>query len=221
MKRIITILMAISMLFTTNVFALDIIDAKPDDSFVASLGRDIETDLEYIKSIADLYSSRYVVYEEKYIDATDIDELYRNLSAPLTLEQIDGVQTGLDLSQIGTKEYQSNLNKFKILGGLSGYKCEFEPIAFFSIYRDVALVGGYVKYTKTDTDPYEAYWQYVCSIENMTKEIIPYDTRMKLVHEIAKLSEFIDNDIGFKIFLLKSGKVDSMYEWSEDIEKVN
>ena len=55
----------------------------------------------------------------------------------------------------------------------------------------------------------------------MTKEIVPYDTRMKLVDEIAKLSEFIDKDKGFKIFLLKGGKIDSMHEWSEDIEKVN
>jgi len=221
MKRILTILIVISMLFTTDVWALDIINVMPDDSFVTSLGRDTKADLEYIKSIANLYSTRYVVREEKYIDSTAIDELYRNLSAPLTLEQIDSGQTGLDLSQIGKKEYQSNLEKFKILGGLSGYKCEFEPIAFYRIYRDVALVGGYVKYTKTHTDPYEAYWQYICSIEGMTKEIVPYDTRMKLVDEIAKLSEFIDNDKCFKIFLFKSGKIDSMYEWSENIENFN
>jgi len=200
------------MLFTTNVCAFDIVDVKPDDSFVNSLGRDVNADLDYIKSNANLYSNRYVVREEKYIDTTAIDELYKNLSAPLTLEQIDSGQTGLDLSRIGTKEYQNNLKKFKILGGLSGYKCEFEPIAFFSIYRDVSLIGGYVKYEKAHTDPYEAYWQYVCNIEDMTKEVVPYPTRMKLVDEIKKLSQFIDGDKTFKIFLLKGNKIDSMFE---------
>jgi len=211
MKRITTILIALSMLFATNVYALDIIDVKPDDSFVTSLGWDVNADLDYIKSIADLYSNRYVVMEEKYIDTTVIDELYKNLSAPLTLEQIDSGQIGLDLSQIGIKEYQNGLKKFKVLGGLSGIRCEFEPIAFYRIYRDVALVGGYVNYTKTHYDSYEAYWQYVCNVENMTKEIVPYDSRMMLVDKFKNLYEFIDKDNSFKIFILKGDKIDSLY----------
>ena len=46
----------------------------------------------------------------------------------------------------------------------------------------------------------------------MTKEVVPYPTRMKLVDEIKKLSQFIDGDKTFKIFLLKGNKIDSMVE---------
>jgi hypothetical protein len=213
MKKMTTILIVISMLFTTNVSAIDSAEFKPDYSFANSLGRDVNIDLEYINGIASLYSNRYVVSEEKYIDTTVIDEFYQNLSAPLTLEEIDSGQIDFDVSRFGTKEYQNNLKKFKVLGGLSGYKCKFEPIAFFSIYRDISLIGGYVKYEKIYNDPYEAYWQYICSIEDMTKEIIPYYTQIKVLSEIERLSRFMDEDRSFKLFILKGNEIDAMFEW--------
>jgi hypothetical protein len=212
MKQIITILIVVLMLFNPTAYAIDSTEFKPNYSFANSLGRDVNIDLEYIKSIANLYSNRYVVREEKYLDITAIDEFYKSLSMPLTLEEIDSGQMDFKTSYIGEKEYQNNLKKFKVLGGLSGYKCKFEPIAFFSIYRDISLIGGYVKYEKKHIDPYEAYWQYVCSIEDMTKEIVPYYTRMELVSEIEKLSQFMDEDRNFKIFLLKGNEIDSMFE---------
>mgnify|MGYP007002413529 CR=1 FL=1 len=104
------------------------------------------------------------------------------------------------------------MNFFKICGGLAGYCAEFEPIAYFSIYRNIALVGGYVQYHKVFENADDAYWQYVCGLEALTKEVVPYDTRLILLDKIRNLSVFMDSDRSFKIFILKDGKIDSMWE---------
>ena len=70
-----------------------------------------------------------------------------------------------------------------------------------------------MKYNKTYSDPSEAYSQYICTVETLTREIIPYETRMVLMDKFKALSDFIDSDKTFKIFILKEGKIDSMYTW--------
>jgi len=215
MKKITTILICLSIIFiVTTVSAFDISDIRPDDSFITSLGRNTAADLEYLRNIAEQYNGKYVVTEEQYLDITSIDMFYYQLSAPLSLEELDAGKAKIELNRIGAKDYQKQLYTFKVLGSLAGYSAEFEPIGFFKIYRNIAIVGGYVKYNKIHFDPNEAYWQYVCAVEAMTREVIPYETRLKLIDKFKTLSDFIDEDKTLKIFILQNGKIDSMYDWS-------
>ncbi len=194
------------------VRALEITDIRPDDSYVLSLGRDVEADKECLRAVANSYGARYVVTEEKYIDISAIDHFYSELSAPLILAELDEGKVNVSFDKIRGAKLQKQMKDFKVLGGLAGYSAEFEPVSYFNIYRGVSLVGGYVKYNKADGDPYGAYWRYVCGIEDMTKEVVPYQMRMKLIERIKSLSDFMDTDTAFKIFLLKDGQIDSIYE---------
>jgi len=215
MKRIITILAIITMMFSYNAHAFDIVDVNPDDSFIASLGRDVEADKEYIRGIANSYNEKFVVTKEKYVDISSIDSFFKRLSTPLSITELDAGKTEIQIDKIRDSNYRKQLNDFKILGGMAGYSVEFEAIAYFNIYRNISLVGGYIQYYKTHADPYEAYWQYICNIEELTKEVVPYDTRLKLVDRFEKLSDFMDNDKTFKIFILKDGQIDSLFERGE------
>ena len=46
----------------------------------------------------------------------------------------------------------------------------------------------------------------------MTREVIPYETRIKILEKITELSEFMDSDKSFKIFIIADGKPDSCFE---------
>ena len=61
-------------------------------------------------------------------------------------------------------------------------------------------------------NPDDASWIYMRSLESLTKEILSYDTRIKLCERIKELDSYISNDNKFKIFLLKGGKIDSVWE---------
>jgi len=113
---------------------------------------------------------------------------------------------------VWNEKYKKHLNTFKVFGGFCGYTAEFEPIAYYKVYRDIMLVGGYVKYTKNYQNPDDAYWQYICSLEDLTKEVVPYETRIRMLEKVRALSLFMDNDKSFKIFILKDGQIDSMWE---------
>lgn len=198
--------------FTTNVHAFELTQIKPESSYIEKIGADVEADKAYIRGVAESYKNRFVVTEEQYLDISSIDDFYVKLSTPLSLTEIDNGKAELDTSRIGSKDYQKQMNFFKICGGLAGYCAEFEPIAYFSIYRNISLVGGYVQYHKAFENADDAYWQYICSLETLTKEVIPYETRLILLDKVRNLSAFMDSDRSFKIFILKDGKIDSMWE---------
>lgn len=214
MKKYISAILAVLMItcsMTANAFELKA--AKPDDNFIQALGCDIDDDMQYIRSIANSCSGKYVVTEEKYIDTGPIDDFFNKLSEPLAIEELDAGKSNFVAGDlIGSKQYRDQLISFKVFGGLSGYSAQFEPVAFFHIYRDIALIGGYVIYTKTYQNPDDAYWQYISRVEAMTKEIIPYETRLNLLEQIRELNSFMGNDKSFKIFILKNNVIDSMYE---------
>ena len=211
-KRIILILIILLCFPFSIVNAFKIIDIKPDDSFVQEYGRDIKADTAYLQSIAESYSNKYIVTEEEYIDCELIDNFYSDLFQSLSLDELDNGKANFTTDNIYmANEYRGMLKQCKALGGLSGYSAEFEPTAFFRIHRNIALVGGYVKYSKTYQNPDDAYWQYVCRVEAMTKEIVPYETRQKLLDKVRGVNSFIDNDRTFKIFLVVNGKIDGLY----------
>lgn len=215
MKKIISLITAIILCFSVNVNAFELTEIKPDDSYINELGLNVQDDINYLDNIANGYAKRYVVKKVDTCDISDIDRFYRELSEPMTLEEIDKGECSFNLAAVMTERLTRKVGKFEKFGGLSGYTAYFEPICYYKIYRNITLVGGYSRYEKTYTDPYEAYWKCVCTIEDMTKEIVGYDTRMKMVEKIAEINNDIDNDKSFKIFILVDGKVNSMWERSE------
>ena len=212
MKRIITAILCLLLWIPATASAFEITGIKPDDSFLTGLGQDIAADKAYLKDISDQYRSRYVVTEESYADISDIDNFFKELSAPLTLAELDAGKTDFRSDIIRNENLKKLYIAFKVLGGHGGYSAEFEPVAYYSIHRSITLVGGYVQYHKSHSDPLDSYWQYVCAVEGLTKEIISYGTRMNLIERFNNFDNFIDNDKSFKIFVLKDGKIDSLYE---------
>lgn len=199
--------------FTVNAF--DITGIGPDTEFLDSLNRNVTDDVNYLRSIADSYSDRFVVTEDKWADISAIDEYYTQLSAPLTVDEIDTGKKNLKTDTVFDEELRKKLNLFGAFGGLSGYTASFEPVAYFSIYRNIQLIGGYTNYTSQFENPDDAYWQCICSIEGMTKEVIPYNSRLVMLEKIRTLHANNLADNRFKIFLLVDGRINSIWERSD------
>jgi hypothetical protein len=212
MRKVAVIIFCFSLCFTITANAFDLIAVQPDDSFLKGLSTNIEADKDYLKSIAKQYSNEYIVTEELYSNITDIDDFFSNLSKPLSLAELDAGKAEFPFEIIEDDDLRKAYTIFNVLGGHGGYSAGFEPVIYFNIHRNITLVGGYVQYKKTHDDLYAAYWQYVCEVQNLTKEIIPYDTRLMLIEHFKHLDRFINGDNKFKIFLLIDGKIDSIYE---------
>lgn len=214
LKRILSLAVVLCISsFTVNAF--DITGIGPDTEFLDSLNRNVTDDVNYLRSIADSYSDRFVVTEDKWADISAIDEYYTQLSAPLTVDEIDTGKKNLNTDTVFDGELRKKLNLFGAFGGLSGYTASFEPVAYFSIYRNIQLIGGYTNYTSQFENPDDAYWQCICSIEGMTKEVIPYNSRLVMLEKIRTLHANNLADNRFKIFLLVDGRINSIWERSD------
>jgi len=214
LKRILSLAVVLCISsFTVNAF--DITGIGPDTEFLDSLNRNVTDDVNYLRSIADSYSDRFVVTEDKWADISAIDEYYTQLSAPLTVDEIDTGKKNLNTDTVFDEELRKKLNLFGAFGGLSGYTASFEPVAYFSIYRNIQLIGGYTNYTSQFENPDDAYWQCICSIEGMTKEVIPYNSRLVMLEKIRTLHANNLADNRFKIFLLVDGRINSIWERSD------
>ena len=214
LKRILSLAVVLCISsFTVNAF--DITGIGPDTEFLDSLNRNVTDDVNYLRSIADSYSDRFVVTEDKWADISAIDEYYTQLSAPLTVDEIDTGKKNLNTDTVFDEELRKKLNLLGAFGGLSGYTASFEPVAYFSIYRNIQLIGGYANYTSQFENPDDAYWQCICSIEGMTKEVIPYNSRLVMLEKIRTLHANNLADNRFKIFLLVDGRINSIWERSD------
>ena len=206
MRKIIVIALTILLSFQSTVSAFEIKSISPDTSEISGRNIDVLGDKAYLKSIADKYANLFVVEEKEYIDISEIDKFYSELSNPISLEELDSGKINFNVDVIADNELKKRFSQFKILGGLSGYTIEFEPVMYFNIYRDISLVGGYSCYTKTYENPDDASWIFMRSLESLTKEILSYDTRIKLCERIKEFEYFEDEDydgIGlYKIFIL-------------------
>lgn len=212
MQRFAIVVLCCWLSFTTSANAFNLVGIKPDDSFLTTFSAKIEPDKTYIRNIAEEYSGKYVVTEEVYADITDIDMFFNELSMPITLSELDVGKAEFRSNVIKEINLRNNYTTFKVLGGLSGYSAEFEPLIYFNIHRNITLVGGYVQYKKTHMNYHDAYWQYICEVQSLTKEIIPHNTRLMLMENFQQLENFVNSDKNFKIFLLNNGKIDSIYE---------
>lgn len=215
MKKIMIILLVLCTCLSGTVRAFELESIGPETSFLDKLNRDVTGDIDYLRSIAFAYKDKYVVTEEKYLDISSIDKFYAKLSAPLTLAEIDDGNMLFNTDNVFDYNLRKEFNLFKVIGGLSGCKAEFEPVCYFSIYRNIALVGGYSRYERTFNDAGAAYWQYICNVEDMTKEVVPYRTRLMFLEKTKQMYENMDIDNRFKVFLLVDGEVNSVWERSD------
>lgn len=212
MKKLLIIVLALCTCLSGTAHAFELESIGPETSFLDSLNRDVTEDIKYLRNIAELYKEKYVVTEEQYIDISSIDNFYADLSAPLTLSELDSGELAFNTDKIFEAGLKKELNLFKIIGGLSGCRAFFEPVCYFRIYRNIALVGGYSRYERTYQDADAAYWQYICKVEDMTKEVVSYATRLSYLDKTRQMYSNMDSDNRFKVFLLVDGEINSIWE---------
>lgn len=212
LKKILIITLVLCTCLSGTAHAFELESIGPETTFFDSLNRDVTGDINYLRNIAESYKERYVVTEEQYIDITSIDNFYADLSAPLTLSELDSGKLAFNTDKIFDTDLKKELNLFKIIGGLSGCRATFEPVCYFRIYRNIVLVGGYSRYEKTYQDADSAYWQYICKVEDMTKEVVPYATRLAYLDKTGQMYSNMVSDNRFKVFLLVDGEINSIWE---------
>ena len=212
MKKLLIIVLALCTCLSGTAHAFELESIGPETSFLDSLNRDVTEDIKYLRNIVELYKEKYVVTEEQYIDISSIDNFYADLSAPLTLSELDSGELAFNTDKIFEAGLKKELNLFKIIGGLSGCRAFFEPVCYFRIYRNIALVGGYSRYERTYQDADAAYWQYICKVEDMTKEVVSYATRLSYLDKTRQMYSNMDSDNRFKVFLLVDGEINSIWE---------
>lgn len=216
MKRILILTLVLCIFMSSNAFAFG--GAETDTVFLDSLNRDVTDDVKYLENIAFAFGDRYVVTQEEYIDISSIDKYYELLSRPLLLKELDNGKLDFDAKCELDDSLKKEINLFKIIGGLSGCRATFVPVCAFNIYRNITLVGGYSKYERTYENADDAYWRYICNVQYMTKEIVPYHTRLAYLEKTRQMYKNMDSDNRFKVFLLVDGKVNSVWERFEDEE---
>ena len=206
---IITLVMCLSLPMAAGAFEL--VSAVPESVVEESVN--IEEDVTYLENIALGYKDKYVVEKLQSTDISVIDEFYRELSKPVEVKEIDEGKTKLDLSVVIDETLRKNLKAFKLFSGYGGISASFEPVCYYQIYRDIILVGGYTNYSISIPKYDDSYFVWVCAIEQITKEVVPNETRLKMLDGFKELYDFMEKDKGrFKVFLLKDGKLNSIWE---------
>lgn len=212
MKKVLILVLVLCICLSGTAQAFELESIGPENSFLESLERDVTDDINYLKNIALSYKDRFVVTEEEYIDISSIDNFYESLSKPITLSEIDNGKLEFNTDNVFDEKLKKELNLFKIIGGLSGCSATFEPVCYFRIYRNISLVGGYTNFDRTYQNADDAYWIYICNVEDMTKEIVPYHTRIAYLEKTRQMYSNMDSDNRFKVFLLVDGKINSIWE---------
>ena len=217
LKKLIVLVLVLCTCFSGIAQAFELEAIGPETSFLDSLNRDVTDDVNYLRDMAFSYRDRFIVTEEKYLDISSIDNFYSSLSNPLTLSEIDNGRADFSTDKVFDETLKKEMSLFKVIGGLSGCRATFEPVCYFQIYRNIALVGGYTKYEKIYSDADSAFWRYVYAVEDMTKEVIPYYTRNTYLEKTRQMYNNMNSDTRFKVFLLVDGEINSVWERGTEI----
>jgi len=212
LKKIFILFLVICTCLSGTAQAFELESIGPETSFLDSLNCDVTGDASYLRGVAESYKDRFVVTEEEFVDIKSIDKFYSSVSSPLTVSEIDSGKLKFNTDKVFDDRLRREMNLFKIIGGLCGCKVSFEPVCYFKIHRNIALVGGYNKYEKTHTDADAAYWQYICKVEDMTKEIVPYNTRIAYLEKTRQMYNNMNLDNRFKVYILVDGEINSVWE---------
>ena len=213
----IVIALAISIFCTTPASAFEITQIVPDAPCISTNEIDLEGDKEYVKSIAEQYRMKYAVCETDCMDISSINHFFMELSAPITLLELQAANLNLDLGIIQDKRLRKTMKDFKVLAGTAGYSASFEQIIGYSIDRNIGLIGGYIRYENSSAAPEDAAHVFISYYEEIAKETLPPFMREKVMSRIRELSDYMHSDKTIKIFILKNGELDSMYERSKSV----
>ena len=206
---IFTLILCLSLSSAAGAFELT--SAKPETVIEETVNT--QDDISYLENLALGYNDRYVVEKLQSADISAIDEFYTELSKPVEVKELDEGKTKLDLSVVADEELRKNLKAVKLYSGYGGITASFEPVCYYQIYRDIILVGGYTHYGISIPKYDDAYYVWVCAIEDVTREVVPNETRLKMLDGFKNLYNFMEKDKGeFKVFLLKDGKLNSVWE---------
>lgn len=209
MKKTIIFILIFCMVTAVNAYAFDLKSIETDKSFL--MEHDVQRDVSYLGDIAKSYADRFIVRKNDSCDISEIDRYFRELTEKLTVEQLDKSEMNVSNDFVFDEELKKQLNLLGTFGGFAGYRAEFEVLGCYDIYRDISLVGGYIRYHKEFQSYEGAYWNCVCEIEELTREVISYDTRIKMLDKIRELDSFMDNNKDFYIFILNGGKINSLW----------
>lgn len=206
---IFTLVMCLSISISAGAFELK--SVNPETVIEETVNT--QDDISYLESLALGYKDKYVIEKLQSADISAIDEFYTELSKPIEVKELDEGKTKLDLSVVADEELRKNLKAVKLYSGYGGITASFEPVCYYQIYRDIILVGGYTNYNISMPEYDVAYYVWVCAIENITREVVPNETRLKMLEGFKNLYDFMEKDKGeFKVFLLKEGKLNSIWE---------
>lgn len=217
LKKILALVLVICTCLSGTAQAFELESIGPETSFLDSLNRDVSDDVNYLKNIAFSFKDRYIVTQEDCIDISSIDKFYSELSDSLTLSELDNGRLDFNTDMVFNDALKREMNLFKIIGGLSGCRAYFEPVCYFRIYRNIELVGGYTRYERFHDNADAAYWQYITNVESMTKEVVPYQTRIVFLEKTRQMYANMNTDNRFKIFLLVDGKINSIWERGNEV----
>ena len=206
---IFTLIMCLSLSSAAGAF--EEVNAEPE--LIIGETVSVDENILYLENLAYSYKDKYIVEKLQTADVSAIDEFYKELSSRITLEEIDSGKTKLDLSVVTDENLRKNLKAFKLFSGYAGNEAVFRPVCYYKIYRDVVLVGGYTDYRIWMPGYDDAYYIWVCAIEELTREFVPNPTRLRMLAGFKDLYDFMEQDKSqFKIFLLKDGKINSVWE---------
>ena len=206
---IFTLIMCLSLSYAAGAFELT--DAQPE----TVIEEDVNTneDVMYLEKVASQYKDRYIIEKLQSADISEIDKFYSEISKPVEVKELDEGNTKLDFSVVSDESLRKDFKAFKLFAGYGGITASFEPVCYYQIYRDIILVGGYTNYDISIPRYDDAYYAWVCAVENITREVVPNDTRLKMLEGFKNLYDFMEKDKGeFKVFLLKEGKLNSIWE---------
>lgn len=206
---IFTLIMCLSLSSAAGAFELT--NVEPETMIEETVNT--LDDISYLENLALGYKDRYVIEKLQSADISAIDEFYTELSKPVEVKELDEGKTKLDLNIITDEALRKKLKAFKLYAGYGGIVASFEPVCYYQIYRDIILVGGYTNYNISIPKYDDAYYVWVCAIEDVTREVVPNETRLKMLEGFKNLYDFMEKDKGeFKVFLLKDGKLNSIWE---------
>lgn len=213
-KNLIKGLVIAILMFGVNTYAFNIVGVTSLNTSISKSEVEVNSDLKYLNNIAGKYAHKYVIKKDLNYDASEINAMFSKLTEPLTVQEIDTGKHNYSLpTTIGSKEFRTEMLGIKTLGNFIGLSVEFEPIVAYDIYRDLQIVGGYLVYnTEKGTDVDKLVQLYVKGVQETTKEIVPSTSKPKLKNQINRTLNFIQKDIKLKVFIIKNGKIDSMFE---------
>lgn len=207
------LLLAGLLMFSSNLYALDVVSVDSVYTTVDKTNQEITEALSYMNELAYGYSRKVVVKKTYDYKLEPIDAILESITSEVTIDEIDNAQIEFDISKnIGDKAYRQHLFNMRNLAYFGGLQMNFEPIVAYDMYRDFQIIAGYISYYGSETDVDKVLNNYINGVQNVTKEIISTQMKNVLRKNIESTLNYMKNDKKLKIFIVKEDKVDSMFE---------